>query len=294
MQRLRSLIVRIAPTELPVLVTGPTGSGKELVANAVHLASRRSGAFIAFNVCALSDTMFEDALFGHARGAFTGATSDSAGYLAEAHNGTIFLDEISGLGMRSQAKLLRALETQTFRPVGAQRDKHSKFRIVAASNENLDRLCTQGLFRSDLYHRLAGTTVKVPPLSERMDDIPLLVRAFAGETRSDAGALVSPDAIEILAAKDWPGNVRQLKHVVGLTQALGDGKCITDESVRAALALDCAENHTELKYDQRDRALLLVLEQVHGNIDEAAKQLGVHRTTVYRRLSRAKRRKGAS
>ncbi len=249
MRQLRNLIRRIGPTELPVLITGPTGSGKELVANAMHLASGRKGAFIAFNVCAVADTMFEDALFGHARGAFTGATSDSAGYLAQANNGTVFLDEISGLGLPSQAKLLRALETQTFRAVGAQHDKHSKFRIVAASNENLERLSGAGQFRLDLYHRLAGTTVKVPALSSRREDIPALIRAFARETGATHDANIAIEAMTMLEAEAWPGNVRQLKHVVELSRALSDGRSVSPDGVRAALAMDGPDIGNEMQHD---------------------------------------------
>ena len=292
MRQLRNLIRRIAPTDLPVLITGPTGSGKELVANAMHMASGRKGLFVAFNVCAVADTMFEDALFGHARGAFTGATSDSAGYLAQANNGRVFLDEISGLGLPSQAKLLRALETQTFRAVGAQRDQYSKFRIVAASNENLERLSSAGQFRSDLYHRLPGTTVTVPSLASRREDIPLLVRAFAREAGVTLDASGITDAMNMLSAEAWPGNVRQLKHVVELTRALSDAKSESTDGVRAALAMDGAESVNETTYDYNERTLLLVLERAHGNIDAAATALGVHRTTVYRRLARIKRRRG--
>lgn len=137
MRHLCQVIRKVASSRLPVLIMGPTGSGKELVASALHMASGRAGAFVAFNVCAVADTMFEDALFGHARGAFTGAVAESAGYLAEADKGGIFLDEISGLPLPSQAKLHRAIETQTFRALGAKRDRRSEFRVLSASNEEL-------------------------------------------------------------------------------------------------------------------------------------------------------------
>src|SRR3954470_19051267 len=178
-QQLRALIATVAPTRLPVLVEGPTGSGKELVAAALHQASGRRGRLVAFNVCAIGDALFEDALFGHVRGAFTGAANDSAGFLREADAGTVFLDEISGLPWALQAKLLRAVETGEFRPVGAARDARSDFRVVAATNEHLDDLVECGRFRADLKHRIGGVVISVPTLAERVDDIPDLTRYFA-------------------------------------------------------------------------------------------------------------------
>jgi DNA-binding NtrC family response regulator len=142
MERLRMLVAAVAPTRIPVLIEGATGTGKELVAALLHRESRRDGAFVAFNVCALSETMFEDALFGHARGAFTGAAGETLGFLREANGGTAFLDEISGLPFVLQAKLLRAIETGVVRPVGSARDAHSDFRVIAATNERLDRLAS--------------------------------------------------------------------------------------------------------------------------------------------------------
>src|SRR5512146_522674 len=175
MQRLRALIARVAPTKVPVLIEGETGTGKELVAASLHKQSRRDGAFVAFNVCALSDSMFEDALFGHAKGAFTGAVGESLGFLREANGGTAFLDEISGLPLAQQAKLLRALETGVVRPIGSARDAITDFRLIAATNERVDDLVDQGRFRPDLAHRLRGLVLTLPTLAERVDDIPALV-----------------------------------------------------------------------------------------------------------------------
>jgi len=149
-RELRSRIIRYAATNLPVLIQGPSGTGKELIAESLHTLSGRTGAFVAFNVCAVADTMFEDALFGHARGAFTGADRDRVGYLTEAHRGTVFLDEISGLSLSMQAKLLRAIETRRFRPVGARTDAVSDFRVIAASNEDIGDLVQQRRFRLGL------------------------------------------------------------------------------------------------------------------------------------------------
>src|SRR5689334_2690200 len=178
MQQLRALVIRASRSRLPVLIEGPTGAGKELVARALHMGSGRSGDLIAFNVCAIAESVFEDALFGHVKGAFTGAMRDVAGYLAEANGGSLFLDEINGLPLASQAKLLRASVTGLFRPVGAQRDRTSDFRLIAATNDDLASAVAAGSFRRDLLYRLSGLTISVPALSARLDDLPELVQHF--------------------------------------------------------------------------------------------------------------------
>ena len=178
MRELRALIARVAPLRMPVLIEGATGTGKELAAALLHRDSGRSGGLVAFNVCALGESMFEDALFGHVKGAYTGALGESLGFLREANGGTAFFDEISGLPLPLQAKLLRAIETGVFRPIGASRDAMSEFRTVAATNEQLRELVAAGRFREDLMHRLSGITVRMPTLAERVDDIPELVRHF--------------------------------------------------------------------------------------------------------------------
>lgn len=285
MQRLRALVRRVGPAKIPVFVTGPTGAGKELVAHALHLSSGQRGSFVAFNVCAIADSMFEDAFFGHARGAFTGAVSDSRGYLAEGDKGTVFLDEISGLPLMAQAKLLRAIETQTFRPVGGCRDRQSDFRVVAASNENLSTLCELGRFRLDLFHRLAGITLRVPSLAEHREDIPLLVDTFLGRGKQNPKA-IDGQAIDVLMRQDWPGNVRQLKHVVELAAAFSDKDVIVRDAIQAALAADVAPPIGRLRDSEQARELLVVMEELHGDVALAAARLGVHRATIYRRLAR--------
>src|SRR6185436_15443756 len=183
MCRVRALIAMVAPTRLPVLVHGATGTGKEIVAAAIHAESGRRGAFVAFNVCAIGDSMFEDALFGHVRGAYTGAVQDAQGFLREANSGTAFFDEISGLALPLQAKLLRAIELGVFRPIGARHDATSDFRVVAATNEHIHDLVANGRFRADLAHRLGGVVIDLPPLAERVEDIGLLARHFVRGVR---------------------------------------------------------------------------------------------------------------
>lgn len=285
MRKLRAQIARFAPTRLPALVQGPTGSGKELVARALHAQSGRSGPFVAFNVCAVSDAMFEDAVFGHVRGAFTGATSDRKGYLAEAHGGTVLFDEIGGTGQSSQPKLLRAIETGTFRPVGAALDRMSDFRIVAAANEPLERLSREGRFRADLLHRLAGVTLHVPPLSARPGDIGILAEHFL-RVMNLPNALLTSRAVTRLSECPWPGNVRELKHTVERAAILADGRDVQAEHVDQAIEgfVDVVSSAEVWGECAERRALLRALMESDWDTVAAAQVLGVHRATVYRRM----------
>jgi DNA-binding NtrC family response regulator len=292
MRRLRALIATVAPTRIPVLIEGPTGTGKELVARTLHAESQRSGALVALNVCAVGDSMFEDALFGHARGAYTGAITESAGFLREAHDGTMFLDEITGLPLPLQAKLLRAIETGVFRPIGASRDVRSDFRTVVATNESVDGLVSRGLFRADLAHRLSGVVLAIPALRERSEDIPLLVRHFVARAAHDRIVSVSDSAIEMLMLRDWPGNVRELRQVVETAVAFA-ASALDAAAISAALAHRSragptsggvqAGNHNLF---MARRELLAALERASWATDAVAETLGVHRATVYRRMKR--------
>jgi serine/threonine-protein kinase PknK len=285
MRRLRALIDAVAPTRLAVLIEGPTGSGKELVAAAIHTRSRRRGPFVPFNVCAIGDTMFEDALFGHVRGAFTGAFHDAPGFLREADGGTVFMDEVSGLAPQLQAKLLRAIETGVFRPVGAKRDAQSEFRVIAATNERLDALVAAGRFRLDLSHRLSAAVITVPTLAERLDDVPLLVRHFL-----DRGGYphmgFDAQTIRVLQRHTWPGNVRELRHVVEWAAAFSNGHLRAD-CLQDALARRATDASRRAASDQLEREVVRELLERHAwNTEVAAKQLGVHRATLYRRMKR--------
>jgi DNA-binding NtrC family response regulator len=289
MQRLRALVTAVAPSRIPVLIEGPTGTGKELVAALLHRASRRAGSLVAFNVCALSDSMFEDALFGHVKGAFTGALGDSLGFLREARGGTAFLDEISGLPLQSQAKLLRALETGVVRPVGSSRDEPTDCRIVAATNEHVDDLVRAGRFRADLAHRLSGVVVAVPPLADRREDIPLLVHHFArlaAMDDPDQSVVVATRAIDLLQSHDWPGNVRQLRLVVEAARVIGGG-VIDADAVQTVLAArsPAAQAAASPAYLEREQ-LIAALSAARGDTELAAERLGVHRATIYRRMRR--------
>jgi DNA-binding NtrC family response regulator len=284
-RRVRALIERVAPTDLPVLIEGPTGSGKELVAQALHLASTRSGSFVAFNVCAIAEGMFEDALFGHLRGAFTGAIQNSPGLLREADRGTLFLDEIGGLALSGQAKLLRALETKEFRPVGGISDVRSDFRLVAASNQNLWTLVRSGGFRNDLAHRLTVFVIRVDALQARPEDIMPLARHFIRTHTSEPNLELAAEAASILNSHEWPGNVRELKHVVQSAAVLSDGRIIRKEDVLQALSWSDGGGVARQR-GTSEQQLLSVLERCTWNVRTAATELGVHHTTLYRRLRR--------
>jgi DNA-binding NtrC family response regulator len=286
MQRLRETIRTIAPTRLPVLIEGATGTGKELIAALVHKQSGRSGAFVAFNICALGESMFEDSLFGHVRGAYTGALTDTLGFLREADGGSAFFDEISGLPVSLQAKLLRAVETGVFRPIGAARDVRSDFRVIAATNEHLGDLVERGRFRADLKHRMSGMVINVPSLAERVEDIPSLVHHFAQRV---APVAIEASALELLMETQWPGNVRELKQVVDV--ALAFARDVLDvEAIRTALlhrSMRVLTSSSETLDDQLERReLLLALQSVAWDVDRAAADLGVHRATLYRRMKR--------
>jgi two-component system NtrC family response regulator len=296
-RRLRRVIERVAPSRLSVLIEGPTGSGKELVAALLHQLSGRRGALVAFNVCAIGETMFEDALFGHVRGAYTGAGSDAPGFLREAHGGTVFLDEIGGLPPTLQPKLLRALETGVFRPIGSARDTTSDFRLVAATNDGIEALVADGRFRADLAHRLSGFVLVVPSLSERMDDVPILAAHFAG------GRSIEADALRLLRERSWPGNVRELKQVIEASLVFARG------AIDAAAMEQALSNRLRTVFPSAERLVsdasaaprsygadaamaaerarvIDLLNDAAWDTEQVAHRLGVHRSTLYRRLKR--------
>ena len=291
MRRLRERVLRLSPSHLPVLLQGPSGSGKELVARALHLFSGRKGEFVGFNVAAIPDGMFEATLFGHTKGAFTGAIADGDGYLLEANGGTVFFDEIGALPTPMQAKLLRALDHQGFRAVGARRDTRSEFRPISATNEDIDNAVRMGTFRADLAFRLRGGTIHVPPLRERLDDIPDLVHHFlnkASAHRVSSPSSCSDDAVRSLAQYDWPGNVRELHHVIQLAAALSEGREIGPHEVRAALA-DARGSGAPLPsrdphFDAHRQRLLEILIRSDWNTSHAARECGISRSHLYREM----------
>lgn len=284
--RLRERITQLATAPLPVLIQGPTGAGKELVAEALHRLGGRPGRLVPVNVCAIAEPMFEDAFFGHVRGAFSGAVADETGFLGEAHRGSLLLDEIGSLARSAQPKLLRAIELGRYRPVGGNADKTSDFRVIAAANEDLDALAEAGHFRFDLLHRLKATVIRVPALDERPEDIPLLARTFLARASSPTALMqFSDDALQHLQARSWPGNVRELKNLVECVLAVArDGVIYPTDIESIAPRADRPAASGSFSVDRRQ--LLSLLESSGWDIRSAADVLGVHRVTIWRWMQR--------
>jgi DNA-binding NtrC family response regulator len=298
MVRIYQRITQIAETPSTVLITGESGTGKELVARAIHQRSgRRAQPFIAVNVAAIPDTLVESELFGHEKGAFTGALARKPGRFELAHGGTIFLDEIGSLRLDLQAKLLRALQEREIERLGGHRPIAVDARVLAATNVNLRQAVRDRTFREDLYYRLNVVPVHVPPLRERRDDIPALVEHFVRkigrECHRDVRGL-SPGAMDALTHYDWPGNVRELENVVHRAVVLATGPVIQlhdvplDVSLPEAGARLTEDTGLPLREacDQFERQYVLrVLERVQWNMSRAARLLGVHRNTVLAKVS---------
>ena len=235
-EAIKLLIDKVAPTEARVLVTGPNGTGKELVAHWLHQKSDRSkGPMIEVNCAAIPSELIESELFGHIKGAFTSANKDRAGKFEAANKGTIFLDEIGDMSLSAQAKVLRALQESRIQRVGSDKDIKVDVRVIAATNKNLKKEIQEGRFREDLYHRLAVILIKVPPLNNRRDDIPVLVDYFAHKIASEQGTAkksFSSEALKLLQAYDWTGNIRELRNVVERLIILGESE-VTVSDVKA-------------------------------------------------------------
>lgn len=232
---IKEMIEKVAPTEARVLITGPNGTGKELVAHWLHQKSERSnGPMIEVNCAAIPSELIESELFGHVKGAFTSAIKDRAGKFEAANGGTIFLDEVGDMSLSAQAKVLRALQENKVQRVGSDRDIKVDVRVITATNKDLKKEIEEGRFREDLYHRLAVILIKVPPLNDRRDDIPLLVEYFSEKISSEHGTAkkkFSAKAIKLLQEYEWTGNIRELRNVVERLIILG-GKEISEEDVK--------------------------------------------------------------
>ena len=235
-QRIKSLIDKVAPTDARVLITGENGTGKELVAHWIHQKSNRcNGSMVEVNCAAIPSELIESELFGHLKGAFTGANKDRAGKFEAANGGTIFLDEIGDMSLSAQAKVLRALQENKIQRVGSEKDIKVDVRIVAATNKDLKKEISEGRFREDLYHRLAVILIEVPPLNNRRDDIPQLINFFSEQISISQGIAIknfSEKAISLLKSYDWTGNIRELRNVVERLIILGSEE-ISDADVKS-------------------------------------------------------------
>jgi two-component system, NtrC family, response regulator HydG len=285
-------VIRIAPTDATVLVTGESGTGKELVARALHVASRRGDRpFVPVNCAAITETLLESELFGHAKGAFTGATRARRGLFEEANGGTLFIDEIGETTPGFQAKLLRALQEGEIRRVGESQAMQVDVRVIAATNQDLRKAIAERRFREDLYYRLAVVPLRIPPLRERRDDIPLLAAHFlAGyHGRTGASKALTPEAAANLMAHDWPGNVRELENVLEQAAALSGGREIGAADVHIeAMPLPGEGRSTlaEAVEVAERRAIEAALARAGGDLAEVARDLGVSGTTLWRKMKR--------
>ena len=305
MKRLFQTLETVSATSSTILITGETGTGKEVVARAIHHnGPRRSQRFVALNCAAIPESLLEAELFGHVRGAFTGAVSNREGRFEQAHRGTLFLDEVGTTSAALQVKLLRALQEREFERVGDSRTVKVDVRVVAATNSDLARMVSDGSFREDLFYRLNVISVELPPLRDRRDDIPLLVHHFIEKLRGDRAApAVSQEAMRRLMAFAWPGNVRQLENAIERAMAFGAPQGLIDvEHLPAEVAgsADVAQptmvSLPEEGLDLPDfllgieRALIeRALTRAKGNNSQAAKLLRLKRTTLVERLKRLNR-----
>jgi transcriptional regulator with GAF, ATPase, and Fis domain len=297
LQKVTATARRIAHSDVSLLITGESGTGKELLARFVHQESgRRAQPFVAENCAALPDTLLESALFGHVRGAFTGADRARRGLFETAHNGSLFLDEVGEMSPALQAKLLRVLQEGEFRPLGSERTRKVDVRVIAATRADLAARVRDGSFREDLYYRLAVVTLELPPLSARRDDIPLLVRHFLGKHQGSArNVTISAAALRAFVERDYPGNVRQLENEVRRALALCEGARIEASDVPSdARKAHSAEGPQALDLHAQLEALSFrlvddALARSSGNVTQAAELLGISRFGLQKML---KRRKG--
>jgi len=307
MKALADQIEIAARGDLTVLLSGESGTGKELVARAIHKNSaRRNGPLVCFNCGAITENLLESELFGYVRGAFTGADRDRKGLIEAADGGTLFLDEVGEMAMASQAKLLRALQERAIRRVGGLKEIPVNVRVVAATNRNLPEEIQRGRFRQDLFYRLAVLTIHVKPLRERVSDIRALTEYFLSDTKTKLAGIqpgINDDAIAVLACYAWPGNVRQLRHVVErLAIGAGNKGTISADDVSQVMEeIRRFETPSEIPHgfredDSLDEVIARITLGLYNhflavteNHSEVARILGIHRNTLYIRVERARR-----
>lgn len=299
MLNLKKMIIQVAPSDASILVQGETGTGKELVARAVHAHSNRSPRpFVAVDCAGISESVMGSELFGHVKGAFTGAHESTPGLIRSAEGGTLFLDEIGELSLSMQVKLLRTIQEKEVRPVGASRSFPVDVRILAATNRDLEGEVEAGRFRQDLYYRLNVVVVTVPPLRDRLDDVPLLVRYFLKQFQTPARTVekVSQQTMAYLTNYDWPGNVRELENVIRRAVAMGGHETIVPADLPETIIgpPPSAEQPSDLGMDKNSleayeiAAISNALAKCDGHRKKAARMLGIGEATLYRKLNKYK------
>jgi len=295
MQQLFGLIENVSQTEAPVLIYGQSGTGKELVARAIHETSLRSNKpFIKVNCAALNENLLESELFGHEKGAYTGADRTRIGRFEAAHGGTIFLDEIGDIPLSTQVKLLRVLEEKEIERVGDHRPISVDVRIISATNKDLDNLVAQEMFREDLLFRINVFPLNCPPLAQRAEDIPMIVQKFTDQNTGKGGKSITgltPEAMETILSYDWPGNVRELRNAIEYAFVLCPGGWIGREHLPPKIEgfdpkISSGPKTGPHSWKKERDNLLKVLRQVNGNQSEAARSLGVSRVTIWKRIKK--------
>jgi two-component system response regulator GlrR len=288
MTKVLDVVSQIARTESTVFVYGESGTGKELIAKAIHLSSdRKDKSFVAINCAALPETLLESKLFGHERGAFTGAVRSTKGLFTQAHEGTIFLDEIGDMSLSTQAKLLRVLQERNFYPLGSEKLMEVDVRMIVATNKDLEDLVKQGLFREDLFYRIHVIPLFLPPLREKKEDIPLLVehflKRFSQQMKKEVKG-ITPAAMQKLMLYDWPGNVRELENTIEYGVAMTQQDLINEELILQSKGVSSPgplKSLKEARDDYEKSYLIHLLEICGGNISKAAKLAGKYRADLY-------------
>ena len=288
MTKVLDVVSQVAKTESTIFVYGESGTGKELIAKAIHLASlRKDRPFVAINCAALPETLLESKLFGHEKGAFTGAVRSTKGHFTQAHEGTIFLDEIGDMSLSTQAKLLRVLQERQFYPLGSEKLIEVDVRMIVATNKDLEDLVKQGLFREDLFYRIHVIPIFLPPLRERKEDIPLLAEHFLkrfSQQMKKAVKGVTPAAMQKLMLHDWPGNVRELENTIEYAVAMTQQDLINEELILQSKGISSPgplKSLKEARDDYEKSYLVHLLEICGGNVSKAAKLAGKYRADLY-------------
>jgi two-component system response regulator GlrR len=288
MQRVLEVVSRVAKTDSTVFINGESGTGKELIAKVIHVAStRKDKAFVAINLAAIPETLLESELFGYEKGAFTGAVRSAKGFFSQAHEGTIFLDEIGDMPFSTQGKLLRVLQERQFYPIGKEKPIDVDVRLIVATNKNLEDQVKKGLFREDLFYRIHVIPVFLPPLRERKEDIPLLIEHFLKKFRLQMKKEVkrlTPQAMQKLMLYDWPGNVRELENTIEYAVAMTQEDVINEDFILQGKGVTSLEPLRTLK-EARDAFektyLIMLLQACKGNVSQAARLAGKYRPDFY-------------